>query len=146
MVGAVSYGYWVFFVCGMFLIMFPAHILMSYIWAYTYLVRSVLVLRCGGVVSVCRLKHYWSVQVECGGWGLMTAWNRGFFLSPGFCSGMSFPSWWRDWIQYCSYGKSKFGLFRGLSRVIMLFIWLYSCWFCRMCRVYAFSNNHACHN
>jgi len=29
--GAVSYGYWVFFVCGMFLIMFPAHILMSYI-------------------------------------------------------------------------------------------------------------------
>ena len=49
--GAVSYGYWVFFVCGMFLIMFPAHILMSYIWAYTYLVRCVLVLRCGGVVS-----------------------------------------------------------------------------------------------
>ena len=49
--GAVCYGYWVFFVCGMFLIMFPAHILMSYIWAYTYLVRCVLVLRCGGVVS-----------------------------------------------------------------------------------------------
>jgi len=22
---------------------------------------------CGGVVSVCRLKHYWSVHVECGG-------------------------------------------------------------------------------
>jgi len=21
----------------------------------------------GGVVSVCRLKHYWSVHVECGG-------------------------------------------------------------------------------
>jgi len=26
----------------------------------------------GGVVSVCRPKHYWSVHVECGGWGLMT--------------------------------------------------------------------------
>ena len=32
---------------------------------------------CGGVVSVCRLKHYWSVHVECGGWRLMTVWNRG---------------------------------------------------------------------
>jgi len=26
--------------------------------------------------------------VECGGWGLMTVWNRGF-ISPGLCSGMS---------------------------------------------------------
>jgi len=32
-----------------------------------------------------------------GMWGLMTVWNRGF-ISPGFCSGMSLPSWWRDWI------------------------------------------------
>ena len=23
---------------------------------------------------------------------------------------MSLPSWWRDWIQYCSHGKSKLGL------------------------------------
>ena len=23
-----------------------------------------------GVVSGCRLKHYWSVHVECGGWGV----------------------------------------------------------------------------
>ena len=25
----------------------------------------------GGVVSVCRLKHYWSVHVECGGVGFV---------------------------------------------------------------------------
>jgi len=34
------------------------------------------------VVSVCRLKHYCPVHVECGGWGLMTVWNDGF-ISPG---------------------------------------------------------------
>jgi len=28
---------------------------------------------------------------------------------------------------------SKLGLFRGFSKVIALFIWLYSCWFCRIC-------------
>jgi len=43
---------------------------------------------CGGVVSVYRLKHSWPVHVECGGWGLMTAWNR-VLVSPGLCSGMS---------------------------------------------------------
>ena len=32
---------------------------------------------------------------------------------------------------------SKLGLFRGFSRVIILFIWPYSCWFCRMCWAYA---------
>jgi hypothetical protein len=26
----------------------------------------------GGVVSLCRLKHYWSVREGCVGWGLMT--------------------------------------------------------------------------
>ena len=53
----------------------------TYSDAYTYLVQCVLVLRCGAVVSVCRLKHYWSVQVECGCWVLMTVWNRvSFFL------------------------------------------------------------------
>ena len=30
-----------------------------------------------------------------------------------------------------------FGLFRGFSKVIILFIWPYACWFCRMCRAYA---------
>ena len=35
---------------------------------------------CGGVVSICRLKHYWPVHVECGGWGLMTIWTGGWFL------------------------------------------------------------------
>ena len=44
---------------------------------------------CGGVVSGSRLKNYWSVHVECGSWGLMAVWNRGF-ISPGLCSGMSF--------------------------------------------------------
>ena len=36
----------------------------------------------GGVVSLCRLKHYWSVRVGCGGCGLMAVWNSGF-VSPG---------------------------------------------------------------
>ena len=52
---------------------------------------------CGGVVSGRRLRHYWSVHVECGGWGLMTVWNR-VFISPGLCSGMSLLSWWGDWM------------------------------------------------
>ena len=34
-----------------------------------------------GVVSGCRLKHYWSVHVECGGSELMTVWNRGVYFS-----------------------------------------------------------------
>ena len=42
----------------------------------------------GGVVSLCRLKHYWSVRVRCGGWGLMAVWNSGF-ISPGLCSGIN---------------------------------------------------------
>ena len=50
-----------------------------------------------GVVSVCSLKHYWPVHVECGGWGSMIVWNRGL-VSPGLCSRMSLPTWWRDWI------------------------------------------------
>ena len=44
-----------------------------------------------------RLKHNWSVHMECGGWRLMTVLNRGF-ISPGFCSGMRLPSWWSDWM------------------------------------------------
>ena len=39
---ALSYGYWV-----IFLIMFPEYILISCILPYIYLVRCVLVLRCG---------------------------------------------------------------------------------------------------
>ena len=55
--------------------------------------------RCGwlGCYPCGRLKHNSSVQLEFGGWGLMTVLNRGF-ISPGFCSGMSLPSRWRDWI------------------------------------------------
>jgi len=34
----------------------------------------------GGVVSLCRLKHYWSVHVGCGGWGLMPFGIVGLFL------------------------------------------------------------------
>jgi len=49
----------------------------------------------GGVVSLCRLKHYWSVCVGCGDWGLMAVWNSGF-VSPGLCSGISLPSRLRD--------------------------------------------------
>ena len=45
----------------------------------------------GGVLSGCRLKHYWSVHVECEGWGLITVCNRRF-ISPGLCCGTSLPS------------------------------------------------------
>ena len=30
-----------------------------------------------------------------------------------------------------------FGFFRGFSKAIILFIWPYSYWFCRMCWAYA---------
>jgi len=39
-----------------------------------------------------RLKHNWSVHVECRGWGLMVVLNRGF-ISPEFCSGLVISSW-----------------------------------------------------
>ena len=42
----------------------------------------------GGVVSLRRLKHYRSVRVGCGGWGLMAVWNNGI-VSPGLCSGIN---------------------------------------------------------
>ena len=58
----------------------------------------------------------------------MAAWNKGF-VSPGFCSGISFLLWWRDWIWYCSHGKSKLWLFMCLSRVMVLSIGPYSCRF-----------------
>ena len=32
---------------------------------------------------------------------------------------------------------SKLRLFRGFSKVIILFIWPYLCWFCRICWAYA---------
>ena len=32
----------------------------------------------GGVVPLFRLKHYWSVRMVCGDWGLMAVWNSGF--------------------------------------------------------------------
>ena len=41
--------------------------------------------------SFCRLKHYCSVRVVCGSWGLMAIWNSGFD-SPGYCSGISLSS------------------------------------------------------
>jgi hypothetical protein len=46
------------------------------------------------VVSECRLEHYWFVRVWWSGQGLMAAWNNGL-VSPGFRSGISFPSRWR---------------------------------------------------
>ena len=32
---------------------------------------------------------------------------------------------------------SKLGLFSGFGKVIIHFIWPYSCWFCRICWAYA---------
>ena len=48
-----------------------------------------------GVVSVWQAEA--QLVCSCGvrGLGLMTVLNRGF-ISPGFCSGMSLPSRWRD--------------------------------------------------
>ena len=37
----------------------------------------------------------------------------------------------------CSQRVSIFGLLRGLSRVVTLFIVPYLCWLCRMCCAYA---------
>ena len=49
------------------------------------------------------------------------------FGSPGLCSEMSFPSLWRECIQYCSYGVRREVLPSGLRRVIVLSMGLYSC-------------------
>ena len=57
--------------------------------------------------------------------------------SPGFCSGMSFPSLWRECIQYCSYGVSRDVLFSGFRRDIVWSVGPYSCLFWRMCCAYA---------
>jgi len=61
------------YVWCVFLMMFPEYFLMSCVRVTTYLVGCVGVtvwFGWGGVVSVCRLKHYWSVHVGCGDWGL----------------------------------------------------------------------------
>jgi len=55
-------------------------------WSGLMCVGVTLWFGCGGVVSVCRLKHYWPILLECGGWELMVVWNRGL-VSPGLCSG-----------------------------------------------------------
>ena len=63
---AVSYGYWVFFVCSMFFYN------VSLIYSDVYMSLHIPVSMCvgvtlwfgwGGVVSVCRLRHYWPVHV-----------------------------------------------------------------------------------
>ena len=95
------------FVCGILvfyasvLMVCAVHTWLEACWCY------VPGLSVGDVVSECRLNHYWPVHCgPWGFWGFMTAWNKGF-VSPGLCSGMSFLWWWRAWIWYCSYGKSK---------------------------------------
>jgi len=37
--------------------------------------------RWGGVLSVCRLKHYWFVRVQCGGWGVNDRLEQGVYFS-----------------------------------------------------------------
>jgi hypothetical protein len=37
----------------------------------------------GDVVSLCRLRHYCFVSVECGGSGFMAVWNSGLVTSVG---------------------------------------------------------------
>jgi len=51
LVGAVSYGYWVFFVCGMFLVMFCEHILMSCL-----------------LTDVCKVEVEWRVKLSVRHW------------------------------------------------------------------------------
>ena len=66
----------------------------------------------------------------------MTTWNKGF-VSPGLCLGISFLLWWRAWIWYCSYSKSKLWLLMCFSRVTELSMGPYSCRFRRISRAYA---------
>jgi len=51
---------------------------------------------CGGVVSICSLKHYWPVHVECGGWGLMT-----------FCNSGSLSICFQEHIRYIRYNNPQ---------------------------------------
>jgi hypothetical protein len=68
---AVSYGYWVFCVCSMFFDdvswIYSDVVYMNLHIPDTMRVGVMLWFGWGGVVSGCRLKHYWSVHVECGG-------------------------------------------------------------------------------
>jgi len=50
-----------------------------------------------GMVSVWHAEA--QLVCSCGEWGLGVndRFERGF-ISPGFCSGMSLPSRWRDWM------------------------------------------------
>ena len=69
-----------------------------------------------------------------GGWeGLMASWSSGLG-SPGFCSEMSLPALWSDCIKQrssrykkCSYGVKREVFLRGLRRVIVFAMGLYSC-------------------
>jgi len=84
------------YVCSVFLVDWQCFA--NVLWCCGFEIASTL-FRSGwlGWYPCDRLKHNWSVNVECRGWGLMTIFNRGF-VSPGFCSGMSLPSQWRDWM------------------------------------------------
>jgi len=66
--------------------------LVMWIWDCTYfssLCAGALVAAGICLFSFCRLKNNCSLHVVCGGWGLMAFWNSGF-VSPGYCSGISF--------------------------------------------------------
>ena len=73
---AVSYGYWVFYVCSMFFDdvswIYSDVVYMNLHTPGTMRVGVVLWFGWDGVVSGCRLKHYWSVHGECGG----ICWNN----------------------------------------------------------------------
>jgi hypothetical protein len=66
----------------------------------------------------------------------MASRNSGFG-SLGFCSRISFPSLWKERIEYCSYVVSREVLLSGLRRVIFWSMGPYWCWLRRICCAYA---------
>ena len=96
---------------------------------------------CGCVELGCKLCALWrllfDLQGHVGGWERFMAICSSGLGSPGCCSEMRFPAWWKDCMKKCSNGVNREGCLRGLRRVIVFSMGPYSCWLLRMWRAYA---------
>jgi len=87
----VSYGYRVFLACSIFWYISWIYSVVVYLSLHipgSMCVGVTLWYGWGGVVSVCRLKHYWPVHVECGGLGGQWLFGAGGWFLLG-----SDPEW-----------------------------------------------------